>query len=47
MFFANGTTESDNDFALEVIGESGRPCQRVVFFNKEHGPVADSLVWLD
>ena len=47
MFFANGTTESDNDFALEVIGEAGRPCQRVVFFNKEHGPIADSLVWLD
>lgn len=47
MFYANGTTESDNDFALEVIGEAGRPCQRVVFFNKEHGPVADSLVWLD
>lgn len=47
MFYANGTTESDNDFALEVIGEAGRPCQRVVFFNKEHGPIADSLVWLD
>jgi|TARA_R100000152_G_C6776087_1_gene204995 hypothetical protein len=47
VFFANGTIESDNDFALEVIGESGRPCQRVVFFNKKHGPVADSLVWLD
>tara|TARA_R100001594_G_scaffold147427_1_gene200389 strand:- start:1259 stop:2248 length:990 start_codon:yes stop_codon:yes gene_type:complete len=46
MFFANGTTESDNTFALEVIGESGDPCQRVVFFNKEHGPVSDSLVWL-
>ena len=47
MFFANGTTESDNGWALEVIGESGRPCQRVTFFNKEHGPVSDSLVWLD
>ncbi len=47
MFYANGTTESDNDFALEIIGESGRPCQRVVFFNKEHGPISDSLVWLD
>lgn len=47
MFYANGTTESDNDFALEVIGESGRPAQRVVFFNKKHGSVSDSLVWLD
>ena len=47
MFFANGTTESDNDFALEIIGESGKPCQRVVFFNKEHGPISDSLIWLD
>lgn len=47
MFFGNGTTESDNEFALEVIGESGRPCQRVVFINKEHGLVSDSLVWLD
>ena len=47
MFYGNGTTESDNDWALEVIGDTGRPCQRVVFFNKEHGPVSDSLVWLD
>lgn len=47
MFFGNGTTESSNDWALEVIGDAGRPCQRVVFFNKEHGPVSDSLVWLD
>ena len=47
MFFANGTTESDNEFALEVIGESGRPCQRIVFFNEKHGPISDSLVWLD
>jgi hypothetical protein len=47
MFFANGTTESDNDFALEVIGESGRPCQRVIFINKEHGLVSDCLAWLD
>lgn len=47
MFFANGTTESDNNFALEVIGESGRPCQRVIFINKEHGMVSDCLAWLD
>lgn len=47
LFFGNGTIESDNDWALEVIGESGRPCQRVVFFNKKHGPVSDSLIWLD
>ena len=47
MFYANGTLESDNDFALEVIGEAGRPCQRVVFFDKEHGPISDSLIWLD
>ena len=47
MFYANGTTESDNEFALEVIGESGKPAQRVVFFNKKHGSVSDSLVWLD
>lgn len=47
MFYGNGTTESDNDFALEIIGESGRPCQRVVFFDKDHGPISDSLVWFD
>lgn len=47
VFFGNGTTESDNDWAREMIGDSGRPCQRVVFFNKEHGPVSDSLIWLD
>ena len=44
--YANGTTESDNTFAQEQLAAAGRPCQRLVFMNAEHGVVSDCLLYL-
>lgn len=47
MLLANGTTESDNDFALEVLASQGEPVQRLAFFNKRRGLIADYPVYLN
>lgn len=47
VVYANGTTESDNEFALESLAASGKPCQRLLFFNKKHGAISDNLIYLD
>lgn len=46
IFLANGTTESDNDYALEELAAAGHPCQRLAFFTAEHGLTADYQVFL-
>lgn len=46
MYFANGTTESDNDYAREELAASGHPVQRLQFWNREHGLVADRPIYL-
>ena len=46
MFLANGTTESDNEYALESLAAGGTPAQRLCFFNSKHGMIADHLIWL-
>jgi hypothetical protein len=46
MFLANGTTESDNEFAQETMAASGYPCQRLSFYNKKYGLVADHQIFL-
>lgn len=44
----NGSTESDNTYALEQLAAAGRPCQRLFFVSPERGRVsAEYLVWLD
>ena len=45
-FFANGTTESDNDYAREELSASGEPVQRLQFWNAKHGLVADRPIYL-
>ena len=45
-WFANGTTESDNDYAREELSASGVPVQRLQFWNHEHGLVADRPIYL-
>ena len=45
-YLANGTTESSNVFAQEQLAACGDPCQRLAFFNREHGLVADHQVIL-
>lgn len=45
-FYANGTTESDNDFAKEQLAAAGDPCQRLLFMDADHGVVSDTLLYL-
>jgi hypothetical protein len=46
ILLANGTTESDNDYAQEQLAACGHPCQRLAFFNAKHGLIADHQVFL-
>lgn len=46
MLLANGTTESDNEFALEQLASQGEPVQRLAFFNKKKGLICDYPVYL-
>jgi hypothetical protein len=45
-FLANGTTESDNEYALEQLAAAGWPVQRLAFFSAHHGLISDNPVWL-
>lgn len=46
VFYANGTTESDNEFAKESLAACGVPAQRLQFMNQEHGVISDDLLTL-
>lgn len=44
----NGSTESDNTYALEQLASAGRPCQWLYFVDPDKGRVtAEYRVWLD
>jgi predicted phosphodiesterase len=45
--FQNGTTESDNGFAMEELACQGFAAQRLQFFNKTYGVISDCLLRLD
>lgn len=45
--FQNGTTESDNGFALEELACQGYAAQRLQFFNSKYGVISDCLLHLD
>lgn len=45
-FFANGTTESDNEYAREQLSASGETVQRLQFWSRAHGLVADRPIYL-
>lgn len=45
-FLANGTLESDNEFAQQRMASAGFPCQRLCFFDKNHGIISDHQVFL-
>jgi hypothetical protein len=48
MVRVNGSTESDNTYALENLASAGRPCQWFYFVDPEKGRVtAEYRVWLD
>lgn len=46
QWFCNGTTESDNTFAQETLAATGFPTQRLQFFSKDHGVIADMPIYL-
>lgn len=46
IWLANGSTESSNSYALESFGSSGRPCQRLCFFNRNRGLISDDPIYL-
>lgn len=46
ILLANGTVESDNEYAQEQLAACGHPCQRLAFFNAKHGLIADHQVFL-
>lgn len=46
IILANGTSESDNEYAAESLAAGGEPSQRLCFFCESHGLVADSPIYL-
>ena len=46
ILLANGTFESDNEFALEQLASGGFPCQRLAYYNEDHGLISDNPIWL-
>jgi len=45
-FYANGTTESDNNFAKEQLAACGVPAQRLLFMDAKHGVISDDILEL-
>jgi len=46
-YYINGTTESDAEYARQKLASAGRPVQRLQFWNKAHGMIADRPIYLD
>lgn len=46
IFLANGTIESDNEFAQQNMSAAGFPCQRLCFFDEKNGLISDNQVYL-
>lgn len=46
IVLANGTTESHNAYAQSQLAASGYPCQRLAFFDAEHGLISDNPIYL-
>lgn len=46
-FYANGTLESNNEFAQELLASGGYPCQRLQFFTEEMGCITDHQIFMN
>jgi len=46
-FLANGTVESHNSFAAAELAAGGPACQRLAFFDDEHGLISDNQIFLE
>lgn len=44
--YINGTTESSNGWAVEVMGACGSPCQYLLFAHPDHGVTAEYPIYL-
>jgi len=47
IIYINGTTESNNGWAVETLGSIGRPCQYLFYAHPEHGITAEYPLYLD
>jgi hypothetical protein len=45
--YQNGTTESTNRFAQELLAAEGVPMQWLMYFNKRHGLISENPLWLE
>lgn len=46
-WWLNGTLQTGSPYALEELGMSARPAQRLLIFDEERGPICDHTIWLD
>jgi hypothetical protein len=46
-WFCTGSTESDNNYALEALASAGPPSQRLMFFTERHGITSDHQIYLE
>jgi hypothetical protein len=47
LWLANGSIETDNDYAREHIGSQNHPCQRLSFFSESQGLISDHQVFVE
>lgn len=47
QWYMNGTLQTGSPYALEELGMSSRPAQRLLIFDEDRGPIADHVIWLD
>ena len=47
ILWGNGSTESDNTYAAEMLAAQGQPSQWLLFCNQRRGVSAEYCVWLD
>lgn len=47
LWYCGGTIESDNEFARAELAATGRPKQRLMIWNRDHGPVVDLPIYLN
>lgn len=45
--WVNGSPETDNGYASEVMGASGRPCQYLFFSHPQHGITSEHCIYLE
>lgn len=47
VILSNGSPESDNTYAQETMAATGSPVQRLCFFDKKYGMVADYPIYME